>query len=251
MYTYYDHTRNSSSHQYNYGLTSLSPTESRQVTQLDKEWDPSTNDDEFYPSNISTDREQQPGVFEVKVAFKTITFDIFTYFPLPSDHLLSLIRYNLYRAVAANSWCLGIDPQLMHSDIISSFTSKDLAISSFCLSLPPALRPTELQRSILHHPYIDLFPFPHLRDCLLEVGDTIDEDQLCKDFAGENFSLDSDSGEHCRLIVWGEPWDPNSWEIGEPLWKKWSWLFRGCPEALRSTNYWRNQRGEPRLVEIP
>jgi hypothetical protein len=195
------------------------------------------------------DQEQQSHALTVKVASKTITFDPSEYCPLPSDHLLSLIRYNLYRAVAANSWSLGIDPRLMHSDIPSPFISDDPAISSFCLSLPPSLCPTALQRNVPHHPYIDLFPFPPMRDFLLQFGDSIDEDLLCADFAGEN--LHSDFGEHTGLIVWGEPWDPHSWEIAEPLWKKWSWVLRGCSEILEATNYWRQRRGEPRLVDIP
>jgi hypothetical protein len=189
-----------------------------------------------------------PSAFVVEVASKTISFDLYEPSPPLSDHLLSLVRYNLYRAVAANSWSLGIDPRLMHSDIPSPFTSNDPAISKLCLSLPLALRPTALQKSVYHHPYIDLFPFPSMRDRLLQVGDTIDEDMLCADFAGDN--IDSNFGEHTGLIVWGEPWDPQAWEISEPLWKKWSWLLKECSGILETTNYWRQKRDEPPLVEI-
>jgi hypothetical protein len=208
-----------------------------------------SNQFEYSESKFSHNfRGKRPSAFMVKVASKTISFDLYEPSPLLSDHLLSLIRYNLYRAVAANSWSLGIDPRLMHSDILSPFTSDDPAISKLCLSLPPALRPTALQRSVSHHPYIDLFPFPSIRDRLLQVGNAIDEDMLCADFAGDN--IDSNFGEHTGLIVWGEPWDPQSWEIAEPLWKKWSWLLKECPRILETTNYWRQKRDEPRLVEI-
>lgn len=192
---------------------------------------------------------QIQGAFIVKVASKTITFDLYEPAPILSDHLLSLIKYNLYRAVAANSWSIGIDPRLMHSDIPSPFTSNDPANYSLCQSLPPSLRPTALQRSVPHHPYIDLFPFPNMRDRLIQMGHTLNEDELCEDFAGE--SLDLEFGEHTGLIVWGEPWDPKGWELAEPLWKKWSLLLKGCPGLLDSTNYWRQKRDEAPLVEIP
>jgi hypothetical protein len=192
--------------------------------------------------------EQIPGTFTVEVASKRITFDLYEPVPILSDHLISLIKYNLYRAVAANSWAIGIDPRQMHSDILSPFTSKGPDITSLCLSLPPSLRPTAVQRSVPHHPYIDLFPFPFLRDRLIELGATIDEDQLCADFAGDN--LPSEFGGHTGLIVWGEPWDPQSWEIAEPLWKKWPVLLKDCADLLEATNYWRQRRDEPSLVEM-
>jgi hypothetical protein len=192
--------------------------------------------------------EHIPGSFIVKVASKTITFDLYEAAPILSDHLLSLIKYNLYRATAANSWAIGLDPRLLHSDILSPFSSDDSEITRLYMSLPPSLHPTALQRSVPHHPYIDLFPFPSMRDRLIQIGDTIDEDELCADFAGEN--LKSEGGGHTGLTVWGEPWDPQSWEIAEPLWDKWSILLKGCPGILEATNYWRQMRDEPHLIEI-
>lgn len=50
--------------------------------------------------------------------------------------------------------------------------------------------------------------------------------------------------EWAGLVVWGEPWDPQNWEISSPLLHKWGWLIRGCPEIIVSTNYWRSRRGE-------
>ena len=189
-----------------------------------------------------------PGTFIVKVASKTITFDLYEPAPILSDHLLSLIRYNLYRAVAGNSWLLGIDPRLMHSDIISPFNLDISTVDSLCRSLPPSLLPTALQRSVPHHPYIDLFPFPLMRDRLIQFGDILDEDALCADFAGE--TTDPQLGEHTGLIVWGEPWDPQSWEIAEALWKKWSSLLMGCSGLLEATNYWRRKRDLPPVIEL-
>ncbi|KAG0650758.1 hypothetical protein D0Z07_2195 [Hyphodiscus hymeniophilus] len=184
----------------------------------------------------------------VMVASKTIKFDPYEHYTLPADHLLTLVRYNLYRAVAANSWSLGIDPRLMHSDIPSPFESNDSTISRLCLSLPPSLHPTVLQRTVPHHPYIDLFPFPAMRDFLIHMGDDIDDDSLCADVAGD--APDSGSSEHTGIIVWGEPWDPFGWEVTESLWIKRSNFFKGVPGILHATNHWRQLRGEPPLAEI-
>jgi hypothetical protein len=79
------------------------------------------------------------------------------------------------------------------------------------------------------------------------MADIIDEDLLCADLAGE--TLHSDFGEHTGLIARGEPLNPQSWETAEPLWKR-SWMSRGCSDILEATNYWRQRRGETRLVEV-
>lgn len=227
----------------------LPPSEAGSEIAQDKPWFLHTPEGSRGNDMITCNpHEQIPGTFIVKVASKTITFDLYEPVPILSDHLMSLIRYNIYRAVAVNSWAIGIDPRLMHSDILSPFTSNDTEITKFSRSLPPSLRPTAVQRSVPHHPYIDLFPFPSLRDRLIELGDTIDEDELCADFAGEN--LTSELGGHTGLISWGEPWDPHSWEVAEPLWEKWPTVLKGCSGLLQATNYWRQRRDEPRLVEI-
>jgi hypothetical protein len=191
---------------------------------------------------------EMPGTFIVRVASKTIIFDLYEPAPIFSDHLLSLIRYNLYRAVASNSCLIGVDPRLMHTDIISPFNRDKQAVDNLCRSLPPFLCPTVLQRSICHHPYIDIMPFPAMRDRLIQLGDTLDHDSLCADFAGEGINLGP--GVHTGLTVWAEPCDPRSWEIAEALWKKWPLLFTGCPGLLETTNHWRRRRDVPPLVEL-
>ena len=50
------------------------------------------------------------------------------------------------------------------------------------------------------------------------------------------------------FLVWGEPWRTSSWEMSEGYVEKWGWMLKGCHELLRSTNRYREQRGEDRLV---
>ena len=96
------------------------------------------------------------------------------------------------------------------------------------------LSPTELQLSLPHFPYIDLLPFPSLRDKLLKFSECIDQDEIWFDLAMGGF------------IVWGvTPWDKRGWEVHTDFRKKWWWLM--TDEVLDEANYWRIQRGEELL----
>lgn len=71
----------------------------------------------------------------------------------------------------------------MHYDAVSPFaTLRPGYIGN--QSLPLSLQPTALQRSKEHHPWLDCFPFPSMRDNLLRALDGFDEDQLCLDIMG-------------------------------------------------------------------
>ncbi|KAI0437909.1 hypothetical protein F4803DRAFT_536952 [Xylaria telfairii] len=175
----------------------------------------------------------------VSVGPTTIVLNLYSC-PLPADHLLTLVRYNLYRACAANAKILGLDPRSLHDDIISPFCD----LKTFNYPLPKSLIPTETQIAVRHHPYIDIFPFGCLRDKLILLGGTVDEDELCADLGGKNSTT-----EHTGLIVWGDPWDPMGWELSEYVAIKWARLFNGCDKLSIATNYWRTRRGEPPFME--
>ncbi|KAH6652261.1 hypothetical protein BKA67DRAFT_538081 [Truncatella angustata] len=51
------------------------------------------------------------------------------------------------------------------------------------LTCPETLRPTRLELTLPHHPWIDMFPLPRMRDNVLSATATclIDEDELCGD----------------------------------------------------------------------
>lgn len=177
--------------------------------------------------------------------------------PISADHLLTLTLFNLVRGLTTNIISLGLDPRLMHTNIPSPFTSTQISsrLPDPAIHLPPMLRPTLLQKSIPHHPEIDMLPFPRVRDnALLAVGD-YDEFELCMDILGLDLGASSvperdrtSDMASTGLLVWGDPWIPGSWEVSEGFAKKWQWLLCGCTEVLDSTNYWRQQRGEQRLI---
>ena len=165
-------------------------------------------------------------------------------------HLQILIRLNALNAVTLNAIALGFTVEgLCHDDTISPFNAEgpkppgtDISFSSSTESL----RPTTLQVSVRHHPWLDLFPFPKMRDNIIkgiEAG-LFDEDELCADLL-EVEDLNQD--EKASLLVWGQSWDFRAWEASVAFLKKWGWLIRESPELLEATNQWRMRRGEKPL----
>jgi len=176
--------------------------------------------------------------------------------------LLTLLHFNLVRALNENVLMLGLDPGAMSDDLESPFFCNESGEGlELVQKLPPTLRPTEIQRSIKHHPEIDVFPFPKYRDNLIMAGDKVDDVELCvdllygvdlhEDVAGKRRSChDGPYGTAGRtgMIIWSEPWMESSWEVDEGFARKYRGLLEGCEELIRSTNFWREKRGEGPLV---
>ncbi|KAF4488466.1 Versiconal hemiacetal acetate reductase [Colletotrichum fructicola Nara gc5] len=135
--------------------------------------------------------------------------------PRPSA-LHVLIRLRVLAALAHNAAAMGFPPQgLCRDDFISPYNlSGPLELENFDLTTPgrESLRPTDLQRRILHHPWIDLFPFPVFRDNVLlaTASGLVDDDQLCADILEVK---DEDLAGRPSLIVWGQSWDFTSQSI--------------------------------------
>ncbi|KAB5540304.1 hypothetical protein GE09DRAFT_1290113 [Coniochaeta sp. 2T2.1] len=163
--------------------------------------------------------------------------------PRPSA-LQTLIQFNVINALTSNAETLNLPVDNMCDDsLISPFNSG--VPSPSWAAYPPSLRPTAVQLAVLHHPWIDLFPMLRMRDNLIRAcGTGIDEDELNIDL------IDVQESEEAKanMIVWGNPADPLAWEATVPFLRKWGWLLKGCSEVLEATNYWRERRGERRLV---
>lgn len=164
------------------------------------------------------------------------------------DLLLTLTKFNVFRALLDNTKTLGFTLEWVEGDdAISPFyqtgysnNSNSLGTFSDC---PSHLQPTPLQKVINHHPWIDLFPVPRLRDNILARGDLFDDGLLCFDIV----ELCGGQNEQSGLFVWGDPWNLRSWEVGEGFFRNWSWVVEGCWELCASTNYWRAKRGQGKL----
>ncbi|CAG7987462.1 unnamed protein product [Penicillium nalgiovense] len=163
-----------------------------------------------------------------------------------ADHLMTLTKVNVFRAFAQNLRLIGWSEYWMDDDAISLFNTalpqKPPRPDDNSL-IPANLQPTRIQKSIRHHPWLDFFPFPKMRDNLIEAGDGWDDEQLCHDIMGFWGESTMDAG----MLVWGEPWNVRNWEVTESFLKKWQWVVRGCPELMDATNSWRARRGE-RLI---
>lgn len=168
-----------------------------------------------------------------------------------SNHLLSLTRVNVHRAFVANMASLGLSWDWMEEESISPFPMVrpgcDINTKAVEGMLPAGLRPTALQRSRPHHPWIDFFPSPVMRDNLLLALDEWDEDDMCTDIMG--FWEGGATGPF-GLVVWGEPGDPANWEVTEGFVRKWGWVVGGCEQLMRATNAWRARRGERPLFRV-
>ncbi|KAI9925972.1 hypothetical protein ASPWEDRAFT_129854 [Aspergillus wentii DTO 134E9] len=158
------------------------------------------------------------------------------------DQLLTLIQFTVFRALVENTSMLGFTMDWLDEETISPwYAGVSKTRISFC---PTSLRPTSLQQEISHHPWIDLFPIPQMRDNLLQRYGDFDETDLCNDLVDFYDVSNDETG----LIVWKDPWHPSGWEVSETFLRKWNWVVKGCDDLAKSTNYWRGIRGEKPLV---
>ncbi|KAL4953471.1 hypothetical protein BDW69DRAFT_165177 [Aspergillus filifer] len=162
------------------------------------------------------------------------------------EHLIGLTRLNVHYAINQNIRAIGMTGEWACGDddisIFNLLAPHHLAYNEE--NIPISLRPTHIQRTIPHHPWLDFFPFPKMRDRLILAEHLYDDDELCHDL----MAFWDTRNTQATLIVWGQSWDPLSWEVTEGFLAKWGWLLRGSPELLLSTNYWRRSRGERPLI---
>ncbi|KAK6222662.1 hypothetical protein LQW54_000843 [Pestalotiopsis sp. IQ-011] len=99
------------------------------------------------------------------------------------EFLPILTQFHFTRALLANLDAMGLSQNQMHDDdALSPFNTTGpwaTVMAPRLDSLPHALRPTELQVAIPHHPWIDLLPLPQFRDTiLLALAYGLDEEAL-------------------------------------------------------------------------
>jgi hypothetical protein len=195
-------------------------------------------------------------------------------FPLSSDHLLHLIQYNVFRALVSNKRTLNTLPTDPTACPITGPCRDDTTSFPLNPNIPPSLAPTNLQQSRYHSTWINVIPFPRIRDNLIRCEDRFDHWELMQDLIGELMSsipapwrrgtpgtatvpearlpltlssgIDNDEVTAGRkgLIVWGEPHEMQSWEATPGFLAKWAWAVEGCEELVEISNYWRMKRGE-------
>ncbi|KAK6530359.1 hypothetical protein TWF694_003715 [Orbilia ellipsospora] len=164
--------------------------------------------------------------------------------------LATVVHLNVLNAMYRNGLAVGVSWfDMANDDGISPFNQYGPTdpTTSAKDSLPPSLLPTETQKRVVHHPWIDLIPFHEMRDCIINALDRelLDEEELCLTLSGHPEYMD---GELTSFVVWGLPWDSKSWELSMGILRKWGWLLQNCHQVVETTNYWRERRGERKII---
>lgn len=121
-------------------------------------------------------------------------------FPLTRDaQLLHVISLNVSRAVLTNYIIISSIPLptsrfCAFPRVFSLPSPEEMLLWSASgarvdFTLPPALMPTHIQQQIPHLGWVDLFPYPRLRDSLILAleANRIDQDAFMMDLVGEAF----------------------------------------------------------------
>ncbi len=201
-------------------------------------------------------------------------------FPLPTDHvLIHLITQNVSRGLMSNKSILRLSASFIHPvnnlllppDIL---TPCEIAVvRPTHQAIPHCLQPTQLQMNSPHPSWIDVLPFPDMRDSLIRQQSYFNHIHFLEDLVGDlvhsmPLSLAKERGlalpnpRSCAqqddaqispdgkgMVLWGEAYLKESWEVTPRFLRKWSWAAGGCDELVKISNRWRTARGEG-LLEV-
>ncbi|KAF5559850.1 hypothetical protein FNAPI_4557 [Fusarium napiforme] len=199
---------------------------------------------------------------------------------IPVDHrLLHLISYNVCRGMMTNKKMMRLFAEFI---IAFDFPTLEPQSKTYCdiavvrsidrehLPLPTRLEPTQVQMTSPHPCWIDIFPFPELRDNLIRKQLIYDHIQFLEDLVGDYVYIlppavpstrcivpqfTSLKGgnlpkENAGMILWGEPHLSESWEVTPSFLAKWSWLIGECKDLVHVSNNWRQSRGDQPLRSV-
>ncbi|KAH8886608.1 hypothetical protein GQ53DRAFT_694599 [Thozetella sp. PMI_491] len=179
------------------------------------------------------------------LSFARAAYESFSLHSPRPTQLHLLIKLNALNAFARNAVLLGYPTDCLCADEMISFFPQQGPRTTNASKCPESLQPTTVQLSVIHHPWLDLIPFPVIRNRAIRAIATglLDEDELCTDL----MEVDSDWAEAPSIIVWGDSSNPDHWEATLPFFEKYGWLVWGSSELLNSTNAWRARRGEEQI----
>lgn len=140
---------------------------------------------------------------------------------------------------------LGCGEEIWSLETLSPFNTNTSTPTS---QLPSNWQPTICQIEIPHHPIVDLLPWPQVRNKLLSIL-TLPDAARPPGTAGSmvfvNLAYDLEDNAEGVRIYNGDPYDPESWEVGQVLFERWWFLFDR--EIIERSNRWRASRGAPPL----
>lgn len=112
----------------------------------------------------------------------------------------------------------------------------------------PNMHPTKVQMEIPHSVFIDVLPWPEVRDKVIRLtaSGKIDGMRFKSDMMGKAYNL---NGEGNTLRIHGdEPLDGETWELSEGFLREYQPLIDFDWRIIKRTNFWRRLRGDPFLV---
>ena len=115
-----------------------------------------------------------------------------------SDHHLKLIQFNTINGFTRNAAALGYQFDWLVCAAISPFGCEEQSrnpVLGTAAVVPSSLAPTSMQLTTRHHPWLDLFPFPRIRDNLLIAASWLspeDEQRLFDDIMEMGLEMESE-----------------------------------------------------------
>ncbi|KAL7933678.1 hypothetical protein V8C35DRAFT_303573 [Trichoderma chlorosporum] len=162
------------------------------------------------------------------------------------SYLLPVHELTLLRAVVRIAERIDCRQQIWNLEAVSPFSQGNATPSE---QLPVAWKPTASQLLVPHHPLLDFLPWPGVRDRVIHIFSMPDEmrpPNATGPLALVNFAYDFEDNSEGVRIYGGDPYDPNSWEVGQVLFERWWFIFdRG---VIENSNRWRRLRGAPPLA---
>jgi hypothetical protein len=179
---------------------------------------------------------------------------------IPDIHMntIQLTAISFVAACFANAAMLGLSPEtLWDTTTQSPFYQAQMANEPLGTAnagqfthIKPLLRPSTMQLTHPHHPYLDILPFPAFRNRIIQLlqiqPPLFDPDQLCRDLRSDGLICWGSTRRDRRDAVGsGAPWDVRSWEVKPWFLKKW-WIFFDGPdgEMYQHSRWWCELRGE-------
>lgn len=185
----------------------------------------------------------------------------------PSINHIWLQTTAIYSACFQNMLHIGImveDPcmdeltSLFYASQIETSSNPDTLvkiIQNNYADLKPDLRPTKTQITRKHPAYLDVLPFPDLRDRLIELTThdppLLDEEEFLRDAtSGGVVCWGSSGGVGQSPAGGGAPWDSRSWEAKTWFLNKWNWLIGEESDLARNSAWWRTMRGHQQGISF-
>ena len=178
-------------------------------------------------------------------------------FPLSNDAQLQVPMLNVLRAFSVIATAFDLEEHMWERDYLHVLQPGRAP------HLPLNLQPTPAQLYIPHHPYLDLLPWPSIREkliCILSMPSKLrppiaqEGDPLETGQAAAVWKLMEDvDDEQEGLRVYGHKvgWDTSnelleeSWDVGECFYRNWGFCI--SPKTVAASNRWRRERGLPTL----